>query len=125
MSGSKLSRIARRMTRMVGKDNADASPYQEDIDAISRSGFFDRAYYMERYPDVAASNVDPVEHYVKLGAAEGRNPSASFDTRHYMAFHPDVAASGMNPFRHFCDFGHGEGRSTCANDVVVASEPQD
>jgi hypothetical protein len=31
---------------------------------IKGSGLFDEAYYRETFPDIAASGIDPVEHWV-------------------------------------------------------------
>jgi GR25 family glycosyltransferase involved in LPS biosynthesis len=45
--------------------------------AIRASGQFDPGYYLARYPDVARSEVDPLGHYMRYGAREGRWPSAA------------------------------------------------
>ncbi|MFC5526994.1 rhamnan synthesis F family protein [Rhodanobacter ginsengisoli] len=37
---------------------------------------FDAAWYLEEYPDVAASGMDPYQHYVLNGKSEGRQPAA-------------------------------------------------
>jgi hypothetical protein len=50
---------------------------------IRASGLFDVDYYCERYPDVAASGLDPIDHYLRVGAALGYNPNPLFDTNHY------------------------------------------
>ncbi|MBK8386800.1 MAG: hypothetical protein IPL11_14680 [Candidatus Accumulibacter sp.] len=68
---------------------------------------------LSRYPDVAAAGVDPTEHYLQFGAAEGRNPSAKFDTVYYLQSNPDVAAAGVNPLLHYIQFGIAEGRQIC------------
>lgn len=34
---------------------------------------FDEVYYMRRYPDVAAGNMDPYQHYLMFGRVEGRS----------------------------------------------------
>jgi hypothetical protein len=39
---------------------------------IRASGLFDARWYMARYPDVAASGMDPLEHFLVFGASEGR-----------------------------------------------------
>lgn len=36
---------------------------------------FDTTWYLKEYPDVAASGMDPYEHYVLAGNEEGRRPS--------------------------------------------------
>lgn len=78
--------------------------------AIRLSGLFDESWYLEAYPDVAQSGLDPVEHYLRFGAAEARNPSALFDSRWYLAAYPDVAEAGVNPLVHYILFGRDEGR---------------
>jgi hypothetical protein len=74
---------------------------QEAIGIIDRSGLFDRRWYLERNPDVAASGFDPIEHYVTHGAREGRDPSPSFSTRNYLMHNSDLATAGINPLAHF------------------------
>jgi len=78
--------------------------------AIRLSGLFDERWYLETYPDVAQANLDPVEHYMKFGAVESRNPSALFDSRWYLENYPDVAQAGFNPLAHYVLFGRREGR---------------
>ncbi len=78
---------------------------------IWRSGLFDIDYYLRSYPDVQQSALDPVTHYVRSGAREGRDPSPHFDTAFYLAENPDVAAAGMNPLLHFLTDGAREGRA--------------
>ncbi|WP_147305116.1 hypothetical protein [Alkalilimnicola ehrlichii] len=73
---------------------------KRDIRAINNSGLFDREWYLQKYPDVASVGADPVEHYLKWGASEGRSPGPSFDTRYYLANNPDIAAL-ENPLLHF------------------------
>ncbi|RVT82070.1 glycosyltransferase [Rhodobacteraceae bacterium CCMM004] len=41
-----------------------------------RPGFFDPQWYLEVYPDVAASGMDPLRHYLRYGRQEGRRPCA-------------------------------------------------
>ena len=77
---------------------------------IGLSGLFDEAWYLKTYPDVAQAGLDPVEHYLRFGAAEARNPSALFDSQWYLTAYPDVAQAGLNPLVHYILFGRGEGR---------------
>src|SRR5690606_29018935 len=93
---------------------ATMSQAQKDVVYLDESGLFDRQWYLDRYQDVAASVIDPVEHYVLYGADENRNPCALFDTQYYRESNPDVAVSGINLFRHFCEFGWREGRDPSA-----------
>jgi 2-polyprenyl-3-methyl-5-hydroxy-6-metoxy-1,4-benzoquinol methylase len=76
----------------------------------AREPLFDTAYYLRTYPDVAAAGIDPYEHYIQFGAAEGRDPQALFDTTYYLDRYPDVAASGLNALQHYAQIGAAEGR---------------
>jgi 2-polyprenyl-3-methyl-5-hydroxy-6-metoxy-1,4-benzoquinol methylase len=76
----------------------------------AREPLFDTGYYLRTYPDVAAAGVDPYEHYIHFGAAEGRDPQALFDTTYYLERYPDVAMSGMNALKHYAQVGAAEGR---------------
>jgi hypothetical protein len=71
---------------------------------------FDREWYLEQYPDVKESEFDPYDHYLRHGAAEGRDPNALFDTDWYLDQNPDVRESGANPVVHFYLHGAAEGR---------------
>jgi len=62
---------------------APATDPDGDAALIRASGLFDQAYYVARYPDVAASGLDPVDHYLQIGAAKGYDPSPLFDTGYY------------------------------------------
>jgi len=44
---------------------------------------FDTKWYRARYQDVAASGKNPLVHYLRHGAAEGREPHPLFDSRQY------------------------------------------
>lgn len=54
-----------------------------DIRLIRHSGLFDADYYLRQYPEVARSGMDPVVHYLEIGAMQGKNPSPYFDTVYY------------------------------------------
>ena len=82
-----------------------------DIETIRQSAFFDAAWYLAQYPDVAALDMDPAEHYLWLGAQLGRKPSPRFDGQAYLAANPDVAVTGVNPLLHYETIGRSEGRS--------------
>src|SRR5215472_2079005 len=62
---------------------------------------FDVNWYLSRNPDVAATNLNPFEHYLKIGATEGRDPNPFFDSDWYLAQNPDVAATNLNPLIHY------------------------
>ncbi|WP_294389715.1 sulfotransferase family protein [uncultured Sphingomonas sp.] len=54
-----------------------------DADLIRSSNLFDTDWYLARYPEARDSGMDPVDHYVRIGAPKGYNPGPLFDTLHY------------------------------------------
>ena len=76
---------------------------------------FDAAYYLANNPDVAASGMNPLQHYLQYGWKEHRDPSAHFSTSWYLAKNPDVAAAGLDPLVHYETYGWREGRDPGPN----------
>jgi len=68
---------------------------------LASSGLFDSDWYLQRYDDVRQANKDPIVHYLRFGAAEGRDPSERFDTAAYVREHPEIAATRQNPLLHY------------------------
>ena len=83
---------------------------EEDIAAIRGSGLFDADWYAGKYPDVRALGMDPLEHFLWVGARLRRDPSERFDTAAYLSENEDVAEAGLNPLLHFIRTGRAEGR---------------
>ncbi len=81
------------------------------VERIMRDLFFSNNWYLNRYPDVAMSGIEPIKHYIKYGASEGRDPTSFFSTLQYLLENPDVAASKINPLVHFITYGAREGRN--------------
>ncbi|HWB54184.1 MAG TPA: glycosyltransferase [Tepidisphaeraceae bacterium] len=77
---------------------------------IAASGLFDAQFYLNRYPDVLSSGIDPLAHFLKYGADEGRDPHPLFNANEYLRSHPDVARMRMNPLVHYLTHGIREGR---------------
>ncbi len=73
--------------------------------------YVDAAYYLERYPDVAAGGMDPVEHFVVHGAQEGRAPNPWFDPAWYREWQTDVDESGLEPVLHYVLHGEAQLRN--------------
>ncbi|MDB5072388.1 MAG: hypothetical protein JWM87_3499 [Candidatus Eremiobacteraeota bacterium] len=80
--------------------------------ATSPHPLFDSAFYLRSYGDVAASEANPLEHYIGQGGREGRDPHPLFSTQRYLAAHPDVAAAGINALLHYVVIGEREGKRT-------------
>lgn len=58
---------------------------EQGYDLASKSGYFDKKYYLAAYDDVRTSGMDPLEHYLKFGWHENRNPGPLFDTQYVAA----------------------------------------
>ncbi len=83
---------------------------KQQIMLIQHSGLFDEQWYLREYADVAGSGMEPIRHYLKFGADEGRDPSLKFDTSYYMRSNPDLLHSTINPLIHYISHGKEEGR---------------
>jgi hypothetical protein len=120
-----LARIARRVLNSTALRLGRAEAWGQ-MPLMAR--YFDRAWYLAAYPDVAAAGADPFRHYLRRGAAEGRDPGPLFSTRWYLAMHPDVAAAGINPLVHYVRWGAAEGRRvfpSSASAALARSRPSD
>jgi len=80
-------------------------------DQVIAARAFDRAFYLKTNPDVAASGQDPLDHFLRFGWQEGRDPTREFSIRGYLDAFPDVAASGVNPFVHYLTSGRPKVRA--------------
>jgi len=78
-------------------------PTRAHISRVSKiiAGVFDPVWYLTQNPDVAATGMDPLEHYIRFGANEERNPNPLFFSSWYIARNPEVLESGVNPLQHF------------------------
>ncbi|MBN9427259.1 MAG: glycosyltransferase [Burkholderiales bacterium] len=92
------------------------------IDLVKHSGLFDGTWYLQQYPDAAASGMDPVEHYLRVGARQLRDPSPRFSTRHYLTTNPDVASAGVDPLCHYIVHGAKEGRTPLPQTITMARQ---
>ena len=104
-------RILSRLLK--GRGPRHSLPVDAEAPTLLRgSSLFDADWYLWQYPDIAASKMDPVVHYLGHGASEGRDPGPGFSTRGYLTRNPDVGAAGMNPLVHYLRYGKAEGRSS-------------
>lgn len=101
-----------------------ASGYQAMIEGGTRisaaehaaaAEFFDPKFYLAVNPDVAEAGGDPLDHFLRLGWREGRDPSYDFSVADYLELNPDVAASRRHPFLHYVKQGRHERRATKAD----------
>ena len=86
------------------------SRIMEYYNVIYDSDYFDEYYYMENNPEVEALDIDPIIHYILVGADNGKNPSEYFSTNEYLRVYGDVKNNGINPLYHYLHNGVNEGR---------------
>lgn len=106
-----LTAPVRALAKPFVKNEKKKRNLMTQVALIEKSGMFDVEWYRTTYPEVQATQMCPVEHYLTAGAAEGKDPSPSFATKWYLAHNEDVARSGVNPLVHYLKFGQIEGRS--------------
>ncbi|MEZ5465557.1 MAG: glycosyltransferase [Lysobacteraceae bacterium] len=76
------------------------SSSKEQAALIRASGLFDEGWYLDQYPDVASVGLDPLEHYLFIGAELGRSPGPNFDAKAYISALGDELKMGENPLLH-------------------------
>jgi len=73
----------------------------EETAQVRASTYFDPAWYIASTPELCGGAcIDPVFHYVLVGAARGADPGPWFDTAAYRASHPESASSSLSPLAH-------------------------
>jgi glycosyltransferase involved in cell wall biosynthesis len=102
-------RLARRLRHLL-RDLLAGRRHAAAMRLIRDSGLFDTAWYLETYPDVAARGVDPLLHYVRHGAREGRDPNSLFSSSWYMTTYAQSLGGGDNPLADYIRFGVAAGR---------------
>ena len=86
---------------------------------IRTSGLFDKAWYLENYPDVAEDNIDPLLHYLQFGGFEGRDPGRNFSSAWYSNTYEDVKKARINPLVHYLKYGRKEGRAARPQQIEI------
>src|ERR1700761_5204279 len=65
----------------------------------------DPDWYLQRYPDVAALNLDPISHFREYGPSTWRDPNRFFDCKWYSTRYSEVAESRLDPIIHYLRSG--------------------
>src|SRR5260370_36331546 len=74
------------------------------------SGLFQGGWYLAAYPDVADSELDPLEHFCHRGWREGRKPNAHFDPAWYLKAYGEALGRDVNPLVDYITHGESAGR---------------
>lgn len=86
---------------------------------MNPSLFFNREWYLQQNPDLAQAVrdglIDPEQHFLEFGIAEGRSPLPLFNEAFYLRSNPDVAAAvqagQVSAIQHFLAYGLLEPRA--------------
>lgn len=89
-----------RARRRIKRSRLASAEEWRASEMVARSELFSAAWYIRRYPDVVSKGLPPALHYVRHGAADGKDPSEQFNTRRYLKAHPELAETGENPLVH-------------------------
>lgn len=81
---------------------AVVEPSQADLDleTLRGSALFDADFYLDANADVRDAGIDPLEHYLRHGAGEGRWPNPWFDPHWYRERH-QAPGDATNPLAHY------------------------
>ncbi len=83
---------------------------QRNLELISKSGLFDKAWYLAKNPDIFEEiQADPLKHYLNVGGFQGRDPGPLFCSRWYLNSYEDVRKTGLNPLVHYLTEGRKMG----------------
>lgn len=70
---------------------------EKKIRIVQRSKYFDRKWYISKYPDVKKMKMSPAEHYLMIGWKEGKFPSEEFSDAKFIPVINDAVSNGVNP----------------------------
>lgn len=90
------------LTQDRAATTAPESQFAADRELISGADGVDRTWYLNAYADVAAAGGNPVDHYLRHGWREGRDPRPDFSTSGYLEANEGV---GDNPLVHYLRHG--------------------
>lgn len=107
----KLTAPIRALHNPIGSRKKKDKRTNKSIQLIKSSKLFDPKWYLEQYPDVKATGIEPARHYLLFGGFENRDPSLIFSSQGYLDLYPDVKNSGMNPLEHYIRYGEIEKRT--------------
>lgn len=89
---------------------ARQQPAGQDADYDLVRDHFDIAHYLLQSPGVLDNpDIDPVRHFLRLGAAAKLTPSPNFSTDSYLKRHPERRESDVNPYVAWLREGAAEG----------------
>ncbi|MCB8889550.1 glycosyltransferase [Vreelandella malpeensis] len=87
---------------MVRAPQAPLSDALTDEERLRASSLFDPGWYVERYIDLQSAMIEPFEHFLAVGASEGRDPGPDFSTTGYARRYEEaLSTSGQAAWAHY------------------------
>ena len=102
-----LARFPAKYISYKVKDEIKAQEIIDGYNTIRKDNLFDDGFYLDKYPKVKSSGMDPLLHYIFFGFSEGKKPNESFDGVFYKNYYDDV---DINPLIHYALYGIKENR---------------
>lgn len=112
-----FSKFPSRYISYKVKDKSKALEITNGYKAIRKNNLFDDKFYLDKYPKVASSGMDPLLHYIFFGFGEGKKPNDTFDGVFYKNHYSDV---NINPLIHYALYGIKENRQIKVDNVDLA-----
>lgn len=78
---------------------------------------FDTDWYLDRYPEVAAEVLNPLDHFQRWGSQQGRMPSPLFNTRFYRSQYKHIMNEDEDVLSHY--FRVGRNRDYSPNKLML------
>ena len=82
-----LARFPAKYISYKVKDEIKAQEIIDGYNAIRKDNLFDDGFYLDKYPKVKSSGMDPLLHYIFFGFSEGKKPNESFDGVFYKNYY--------------------------------------
>ncbi len=97
-------RFARGVTCLLANRSLDSA-----AEEVRKSGLFDETYYLGQLTTGSAAPIDPILHYLEIGAALGLSPHPLFDSTWYARRYPEVSGAVWPPLLHYLREGESRG----------------
>ncbi|MEA1983723.1 MAG: glycosyltransferase, partial [Campylobacterota bacterium] len=115
--------LPQKQSEEVLHEEVSSKNDDNNYNTIKNSKYFNQDYYLSVNSDVAELGCDPVEHYLKYGYKEERNPSEMFNNDYYIDKYHDIKENDINPLLHYIEYGQEEGRTALPTQEEAAAIP--
>ncbi len=85
----------------------------EEIQTIKDSGLFDSEWYAEKYRDVAATGLDPLDHFLRIGIFMDRKPGPNLNQEAFR----ELPLAAANPSLHLIKSEQNAKQLVAAGDI--------